>query len=528
MAASITLNQYQVNGRYKGVNEPLPELPDDFFVINPFVSDDPLHLFSPLPDQVNPSIRHGFNTTYPGATYRQLIQFKGGKPPYRYELFGSLEGATIGEFLVEDGDGNLDPDSNYAVITKTNMPAGSFNIFVRATDQAQDSDVCQFILESNLALNFFVAPTNVGAGTGVDAANARSIATTYVGATTDSPAKGKVVRQVAGDYTAFTTTMYLSPQYNPMSWLAVTGQAVTMKNRIFPTGDDLYLQGQRFTGIDIDVGGSIHFEGQTHRHTFHELEFDGMLNTAGGGNNAACIGSNLLSGGATTRNNITIVGCTFKNSPDVHDFDLYSIESLVYERNQSIIDNPAITALGRSRIFPKSTCYNVQIAYCTFDNDDISPIAPGIIQLYNAMEANAKQTYKLEMFYCKYRSAASGGDIENCLITSNGAANSKVSTAGAVTITNRIERCSFSGPVSTKNFDRAWSVERRTFYANNAVQNPQGGIPTPVTPTNSPVWFSKTGTECEGTAGMFDDNMNLTGAYAVHAGTKGAQLRRAP
>lgn len=515
------LNQYRdQNNLLTGTAITLPPVVMDFLIQEPFVSDRPLTAHYPRPDDVIQTTRHAFNTTYPGANYQCLVQATGGSPPYKYELLSGP--GTIGEFLAEDANGDLNPDDNYGVITAPSIASGGFNVVVRATDQAGDSVIWQWILRSELGLNFFVATSNVGTGSGADEANARSLATTYLGATTDSPAKGKVVRLLTGTHTGM-EAMNLSADYNPVSWCAIVGQYPVFKAKVTTGGDDVYLEGVEFNEVGTQNFGIFNWSGGSNRTTAWRVKFNGCFNSdTGQTENQSCIGANSLSAGAVARDYVTIVQCEFKNSAQIHATDLYSIGSMVIERNTFPYDDPSITSLDRSDIFTKQNCYNVQIAYNVWDNDHLEGTADGILQVYNGIDVNTRTPHRIDTFYNTFRCSPNTGN----LVMSNFAANSKFAVVGDVLITNRIERNSISGAVASRNLDRAWDIEKQSFYRNNAVENRNGGITVQATPTNVPIWFIKEGAECEGVSGVFDSEMKLTGASAAFVGTRGAQLRR--
>lgn len=522
---SCTLTQYRdQNNLLTESAVPIPPIVMDFLVQNPFVSARPLAKSFPLPDEVDASFRHAFNTTYPGANYQCLVQATGGSPPYKYELLSGP--GTIGEFLDESVSGDLTPGRNYSVITAPNIAGGAFNVVVRAIDQSGDSVIWQWILRSELDLNFFAATANVGSGSGADEANAQSLSTVYIDEGVVSPARGKVLRLLPGEYSAALPEMRLSPQYHPMSVAAITDAAVILHNRFNAYWDDIYVEGITFK--DIDVPGEsavVRFSGLSHRHTVWRCTLDGIYNTVGGSQNQACFSCELLNQGGLARENINIVDCVFKNCVDVHAYDFYSVESHLFERNTFVYDDPAITVLSRSLIFPKSTCYKQQIAYNKCNND-LDSNASGLVQLYNAHAVNAHARYQCDFFYNTFRSVGGSAGTERYLLTSNGASNGLFANIGAIEITTRIERNSLQGPIMSRNYNRDFGVNRESFYASNAVQSPDGGIPVPNPLDNDPVWFTKTGAECEGTSGIFDSELKLTGASEAFAGTRGAQLRR--
>lgn len=516
-----TLIQYRnQNNLFIGTAIPLPIVDMDFLIQEPFVSDRPLTAHYPRPEEVIQTTRHAFNTTYPGANYQCLVQASGGSPPYKYELLSGP--GTIGEFLTEDVNGDLKPGTNYSVITAPSIAGGGFNVVVRATDQAGDFVVWQWILRSELALNFFVSTANVGTGSGADEANARSLATTYLGATTNSPAKGKVVRLLTGTHTGM-TAMQLSADYNPVSWCAIPGQLPVFKAKVTTNSDDVYLEGVEFNQVGTSSFGVFNWSGGSNRTAAWRVKFNSCFNIAPlSTENQCCIGANLLDQGGESRSYVTVVDCEFKNSIEIHAFTLFSIQSMVIERNRYVYDNPEITSLSKSDIFTKSTCYNVQIAYNVWDNPHLTGTSDGIIQLYNAYAVNAQPVSIVDCFYNTFRCDPATGN----LVTSNFADNQTFPAVGSVLITNRFERNSVSGTVDSRNTDREFNVEKQSFYRKNAVQNRKGGITVQATPTNDPIWFIKEGAECEGVTGVFDSEMKLTGASAAFVGTRGDQLRR--
>jgi hypothetical protein len=449
-----------------------------------------------------------------------LIQPWGGTPPYLLEVV-SGDGFAIGEFLAEDEDGFLDVDESYSVLTRENMPSGTVNVVLRVTDQAGDQVVSRLEIDSDLALNYFTAPTNLGTGSGNSEANAKAFADVFLGHTVDSPAKGKVLRLMGGDY-GTGTNIRLDANRNPVSWIAVAGQVPIFRRQFDIYGNDCTLQGLKFTGIDVYSMGIITLGSPANRAVIFECDGYDCTNTVPGSRNQSLVASELLSEGLYARSGVVIVGTTLRNCPDLHGADLYSIESAVVERNQCIIDNPAIAAISRSWLFTKSTCYNVQMAYNKMRVPEIPGNADGLVQLYNAIASQTHLTYKTDFYYNTIECDTSTGHV----FASNTAESESIIPPDDVVITNKICRNSIKGGCRTANLGRTWNVERQSFYSDNAVESTNGSIVVESSPVNTPVWFIKTGSEVEAASGVFDAEMKLTSTYAAYEATRGAQLRR--
>lgn len=521
-----TLSLHAQNGEYRS-GAVLPTTRNNFKIIEPFRSDRTLRAFYPRVNEVALDRRHAFNTTYPGAKYRSLIQATGGSPPYLFEIVRAPAGMTIGEFLTADSDGDLWPNASYGVLTHDSMPGGSFSIAVRCTDQTGAYITFEWVLDSDLSLNFFTAPANVGTGSGLSAANAKALSATYIGATTNSPAKGKVVRVLPGDYVGM-SEMQLNSAFHPMSWVGSDAGESIFRAKIKPSSNDFYIQGITLSEVGTGAFGVIDLIGQIHRSTVFNCTLNRLFGDGSGADNRACIAGNALAGNVV-RTYVTIVDCLFKNIVDVHAWDFYAVGSLLAERNRFVYDDPSIVfaELRPSMMFNKADCYEVQYAYNVYDNPQYIGSDGGLLQPYSGVSSDVGESqWRIDVYYNKFRSGA-GGNI--CRV--NAADNDPVlSVVGSVTITTRIERNSLVGEVNASNTDRNSGVEKQAFFAKNAVQSANGVriASTSSTVPQSPVWFTNTGTECQASSGVFDANFKLTPAYATQLGKRGAQLRRIP
>jgi len=521
--ASLSLRSYQ--GRSKsGII--LPTIRNDFGIILPFVSAKPLRQFYPRPSEATMGIRHAHNTTYPGAKYECLVQAYGGSPPYLYEIVRGAPGMTIEGFLTADGSGDLWPTSSYGVLTHDSMPSGSHSIAIRCTDQARNYVTFEWVLDSDLSLNFFTAPTASGSGLGTSEANPMAFADVYKGATTNSPAKGRVLRLLGGSYTGM-PTIEVDAGFQPTSFAAVSGHTPVFTFILNNHANDFFISGIKFLGVPVSSFGVVNFPNLNHRITAHRITFDGCTDSSTETANVACFGANDLTSGLYARENICIVDCTFKNSIGLHGYDFYAVDSYVFERNICIIDNPAITAQTHAWIFPKAGCYGGQIAYNKYDNPHIPASSDGIIQIYNGVGENSKSRFISDIYYNKFRTGASGNTIR-----SNAARNLvTLLVVPSVLVTNTFYRNNISGGTNTVgNCDFDFNVEKQSFFDKNAIQSSNPSVivvstQTVSRPNSAPVWWTNTGTECQGTAGIFDANMNLNPAYSAHVGNIGAQLR---
>lgn len=466
----------------------------------------PMALVYPRPDAEITRITH-HNVAYTGMQWDCPIRVLGGSSPKWAVIESAPFGMTVGNGW-DNSSGVLTLSDDALNLRWPSPTAGAHSIRVRVYSQDNSSVVVRFTLTVSTANHFFTAPSNMGTGDGLSPANAKAFSATYLGATTLSPAQGKVLVGRGGSYTMQTVSMV--PAYNPTSFINYPNETpdfTGVSSRNFEIkASDAAIVGIKFSNFDVTAEGVITNKGLFHRMIVWKCEFTDI--SISGGSNNQC-GVYLDRQDTYKRKDIVVSQCTYTNfHPSAYDF--YSTQNSIADRIKFIITDPAFTSMLVSPVFfPKSGNVLHEISFNTFDNPTVvgSTSTNAIIYPYNAATGEAPyQTTLVEYNFVR----CNGGSA----FAANGAANG----SGYSTIANVYPRRNtfIGGGVLSQDYDA--TSPRQTHYDSNVIQN-SGGI------TGGAGSYTSVRAECTGSSGVVDAAGKLTGTYKTnYLGSRGCEL----
>jgi len=501
--ASIALDGYLRSG-----NIHIPDTSDTEYIFGSeyLPSETALGAKAYWPDVSARNIVQNWNTAYPGLEWEQPFYAYGLNGPVLYEIVQAPSGVTMvgGRMTRNPITGFFDYKT--AVLTWQNPIAGRYKIGVRATDQLGQKVYWIFDLFVDASRNFFMAQAATGDGTGSSPNNLASYATTVTGASTLSPAAGKVLRIKGGTYPA-TTGVYIDPALKPVSWIAMPAETPVFSQRMNLGGDNIHFHGIKFAGVGTSDFGIINGSGIQNRVGVWKCEFDECFKEGTGNNNNSCVGLNK-SGSGYGRERVFVHDCVFRNSTTLHGFDYYTVRDSVFCNNKLLITN-GTSIITTSWIFPKMMAGGCEIMHNVADVPTLTSTAPeavDVMQIYNAWDAGHAiafdMTQRIEHNYIR-----TGG---SAVFRGNGADNISPSFS---TVKNYAKRNTFvGGTVAANNYFPA-STDRQSFFESNVVINSASGITTPAASSS---WFFETDNIESNNLSLIDSS-----GYVLAAGDKG-------
>ena len=502
MAGNITLRQYQIGGVYSGGNAITP--PEYLFADGFYLpAIHALEIAYPLSDSITPVISH-HRCAYPGVAYECPIRTIGGAGFDFAVIESAPAGMTVGIGLSENGYGDLWPDENALNLKWPNPVEGTYPIVIRVYKQLQ-SIVVRFTLVCSTENHWFVSPTAMGTGDGLSPQNAASWENTYLGDSTNSPAKGKILYCRGGTYAGSASGYQLNPNFNPINIVGFPGETARFTDWTFINSvtDDVYMGNLTIADLYLTSEGrkaAIFLGGLRHRHTSFKITFDNLTDNSMPYNQSC----HFTDGIVGNRQNIVVTQCKTINCT-VPLVEFYSVDRPLVERNQFIINN-GITSLSRSSIFYKADYAGGQICYNEFNNPDVT-----VGQFIYLFGSNYRSTPE-SLTQADYNTVNSAGGVAFHL-NSDGYEMKSV---------NYIRRNSIRG---ARIFPHASGlIGSYSYIDKNATENIDGNTRGVATSGYPPIGnYTVTG-EIASTSGVFDSNMRLTDASKI--GTVGAQIRR--
>jgi hypothetical protein len=431
-----------------------------------------------------------------------------GAAPHSYKLLSSNQaGWSIGEFLVENGFGDLVPSASYGTVSNPSVAAGNHNLAIGVWDAA--GDYRRVVININVGNHgFFAAPTATGNGSGSDANNCMDFATAYGADESLSPAKNKILFARGGDYTIIggitcgtekprAVVAYRDEVPNFIS--ATVGAQINMKS------SDIMLVGIDFTGWNdaavLRTYGS-YYERQgawrcriinaSGRYNIGDPPEDPANNEAGWFVDST--------GNSSKRQYFFFSEIEFINCHEIAAFDWYSVKGLI--ERQSWATNQAV--LGEPVWFPKASC-EYDMRWLTYDNVTTTSADgnQGVIMPYNN---EGQSRVKGHVRFCFVRCHPSV-----TAVIWNGAAN-----AGSdFPADGHDDRNTYIGG---RVVSRDYGGDLITF-TNDVMQNANGGV------LPSSTGYAVNGTASIGTSGIVDSNGRLVNTSRT--GLDGHQIRRA-
>jgi len=464
----------------------------------------------PRPD-TETSIKAMHRVAYTGMAYTAPIRCSLGSYPYYTHVLTAPAGFTVGEFLVEDGFGDLVEDSAYCTASYPNPVAGTHAISVRITDQEGSYKIFNYNLVVGTSNHFFTAPAATGDGSGSSPSNCAAWSTVY-GATftTVSAAKDKVLVARAGTYT-HGTQFKMGSTYKPCTLINYPSELPVFDGatggRWEYNSSDCMIAGCKFINYDYDTNTN-HFlvthaevdRCQLWRNQFENC--DGSADLAVRDNESIWHCSSTDAG---LRQYLMIAENTYTNCYNLCAFDFYTTDHMLCERE---VFTTTQTTMADSVWIPKASNTNYCMRRLKFDNPNAIPnTTAGIIAGFgNSLFATASGEICYNFIRCN-------GDSGAPSIQWNQSSNA-VNTVNNYSYRNS----SVGAPLGTKNF---FSNNFVNFIGEAVEHNPIFEAETPTVGDG----YSNVKAECQAFTGVFDANGRLTGSYSTsYRGKRGNQI----
>lgn len=474
----------------------------------------------PMSDEVTFTYAH-HRVAYPGMQWECPVRAMGGSNPRFYEIVKAPAGVTLGEWLVDDGNGDYVINRSYGLLTWPSPIVGNHLIIIRCTDMYGRYVTFKWNLKCSTEHHLFVAPTARGTGDGSSHANAIGESSViYNGSTT--PALNKVIVLTGGVYTS-TNAMVLNASVGSASVIGYPGEEAIWKNRIAFNSSDCTVGFITIKEAITTDFGIIYSYNAVNRCSSFYNKFDSCINgDIVTSNNQALHG---FSAGVAWRDNIIIINNTYIDCNKLHAFDIYNVNTLLSQCDEWIINNlPANANNSRSIWFPKARVREYEISFNKFDNPTVSLFGTGVIQAYSGYDGTqgGLLDYTGSIEYNFIRSFPGETAIQ-C----NQAANFSAMASTPTTVNVNIHRNTIiNGNVSAKNWDYQYGINRRVTMRNNVYQA-TGGANASVTSIGGvvdSVWFNNTDTLFGN--GIVDSNGKLTAGNSLLRGISGSQVYR--
>lgn len=458
------------------------------------------------PDTRSKNIVQNYNNAYTGLAWSQPLWGFMGDGPKLYEIVEAPAGLTLSGEVTRNANGYFVPDSTYANLFWTTPIAGVHRVIIRVTDQRGDMVILDWFLTVGTLNHHFMALVATGNGSGSSPANYATYATTFPGATTVSPSKGKVIHVKGDDFPAAGSSTSMNTTYTAASMVAMPGETATLRQKIVIGSNDIHLHGIIATSVVVSSFGVVDVGSYYNRVGLWRCKFINCTKT-GGTANQCCFGASSL-GDGDYRERIFISECDFINCGTLHGYDVFNVRDMVFARNRYSIDNGQ-TFLDASWIFPKNAIISAEIVFNTADVPSLTTSSAAVVQLYNSWEPT--DLYCTDVV-CKFENNFIRTGGADC-IDSNGSANP---TTSAMTITNFLKRNTFvGGRVTMQHYIGDLKPERITYLESNVIQNISGGVTIPAGGSSSS-WYQVSGTNVYGTVGVVDLN-----GYLVNTTNRG-------
>jgi len=472
----------------------------------------------PRPDsETAATARHRIN--HPGQPYRVPVAVAFGAWPFRYELLAAPAGMAIGGQLQASGD-ELVAGADYGVITWANPTAGTYPVSVKVTDQNSVVQTVSFTLKVATEDWVFLDPLAATNGSGTQASPFNTLAS-LAGLT----GKAVLVRAGTVDWQQKTVGM----QNMPKTWLpysdgAAGSETVNMLQANSPIGgqgaSDLWFSGFSFTipAARTAVDQFFRFDGGS-RIVFFENSFDGgnLPATGAAPSNLSILMWTNQGVGITDPQNAwypAIIGNAFRNVKDRDMLLGYSMRYTVVENNT--VENALALPYGHG-FYPKINVSHFQFRR----NTSIGQTNQNVLLRIDAYAGQFPMDY-YDVSYNSYRFFGSDPNGDGV-----GAVTHR-DEFGSANITHRyVYRNTLyagSSPASAMSV-RGLNNDTVITVSNNVLIG-DGTRPGEVWQVQYSGSVLATGNVTGAPAGnLLDSNNKLTGAYAGHLGTKGAQVR---
>jgi len=393
---------------------------------------------------------------------------------------------------------------NGGVLRWDNPVAGTYEIIVDVFDQFGSATWRHSHTCGDLSKHIIVSPNGSGAGDGSSAGNAMSWANAYLGDTVLSPAQGKVLHLIGGDYPA--PIYQIFPQYHSRNIVHYAADNPANGSPVFrcrfnDQGSYRFISGIEFNDMDWTANGILQTNVNADYLVSWRNRFINIRLASGTSENESCHVS-MGTGGTYFRKGYVAYGNYYKDV-EIAMTDMFSLEEFLNAQETIVHTNPAYTTRsGIPCCFAKSGVMYAEISGILFDNPSVSGGSQGIICLQNSIT----------------QGQFSRGFADYNFIRCNGgsAIRSNISSGAPADAINWVRRNDvIGGLVDAKNF----SAGRFTYFDSNAIQNSNSanlGL------TSDSGAYSADRHECVGSSGVFDSAGNLTGAFISYLYTRGS------
>jgi hypothetical protein len=427
-----------------------------------------------------------------------------GSYPHTAKIVSAPSGVTIGEWLAQDGFGDLTVDEDYLNLSWATPTAGTHSIIVSINDQTGNNVVVRFTL--NVGNNYYYIGTSAaGTGDGSSYANRATLSSAQVFGSQSgnaSPALNKILCFTNGDYTINDDLSFTASK--PCGVCVYNGHTATIlaaspTYQIRIKTSDFFWSGVKLKNFGNAAGFRIATGEVYDRCTVWKTEFIDFVGVDGAQNNESCWFCDST-GTSVKRQNFLFSEITFTNCQEVCAFDWYNVHGLVDRHTW----NTNLTTIKEPIWFPKASC-DYEIRHCKFDNTSISfPDGDAVLLPYNNEQLSRVKGLLRFNFV---RTGATGNTV-NWNGAENGAGNNYPADG-------HDDRNTYIGGSIVA---RQWGGGDHINFSSDVIQNTAAGVVADVGA------YTIVNGECVGTSGIVDSNGRLTGSYVSYRGTRGAQI----